>query len=219
MTQAINLVTGASRGLGYATALALAETGAHVIALARTSGGLEDLADAIDATPGSCTLVPLDITDDDGLARMARAIFDRWGKLDLLVHAAAHAAPCAPAEMTAAKDLDGAIATNFRATQRLITMCDPLLKAAEKGRAVYIADDRAGAPLFSAYGASKAAGRALFESWAAETRTIGPEVTIHTPAPMPTALRARFYPGENRDDLADTGTEAARLLTTLGITA
>ena len=132
----IALVTGASRGFGYAVAKGLAARGWHVVAVARTTGGLEELADEIDAEgSGSSTLVPLDLTDDGGLQRMARAIFDRWGRLDLLIHAAAQAAPCAPASAVAEKDLDKCLAVNMRAAQRLIVMCDPLLKAAPGGRA------------------------------------------------------------------------------------
>lgn len=215
MTQ-ISLVTGASRGLGYATALQLAEAGHHVLALARTQGGLEDLADQIGATPGSVTLVPLDITDDGGLARMCRAIHDRWGRLDLLVHAAAHAAPCSPAQMIAEKDLDRSLAVNLRAAQRLITMCDPLLKAAPQGRAVYVADGHAGESFFGAYGATKAAGRAVYESWGREAAGLGIEVSIFEPAPMPTGVRARFFPGENPADLTPTRDEARRLVAALG---
>ncbi len=212
----ISLVTGASRGLGYATALQLAQAGHHVLALARTQGGLEELADQIEATDGSVTLVPLDITDDGGLARMCRAIHDRWGRLDLLVHAAAHAAPCAPTQMIAEKDLDRVLAVNMRAAQRLITMCDPLLKAAPAGRAVYVADSRAGESFFGAYGASKAAGRAFYDSWAKESAGLGLTVSIFEPRPMPTALRARFYPGENPADLTPTADEARRLVAELG---
>ncbi|NNU81879.1 SDR family NAD(P)-dependent oxidoreductase [Halovulum dunhuangense] len=216
MTEKIALVTGASRGFGYAVALELAQAGWHVVALARTTGGLEELADAVDRVGGAVTLVPLDITDDAGLARMGRAIFDRWGRLDLMVHAAAHATPCAPVELAAVKDLDRAIAVNFRATQRLIAMCDPLLKAAPGARAVYVVDSHAGAPFFGAYGATKAAARTLVESWAAETAKIGPKVQIFQPAPMPTALRARFFPGEDRAGLSTPAAEAARLMASLG---
>lgn len=216
MTDQIALVTGASRGLGYATALKLAERGHHVVALARTAGGLEELADAIDATPGSATLVPLDLTDDGGLQRMARAIHDRWGRLDLMVHCAAHAAPLAPAEQIAAKDWDRCFAVNVKATQRLVRMCDPLLRAAPaRAHAVHVTDARAGEKFFGAYGASKAAAEALVRSWAAECDRIGPRVTLFTPEPMPTALRARFFPGEDRSRLSPPEAQAARLVATL----
>ncbi|MSU88975.1 SDR family NAD(P)-dependent oxidoreductase [Rhodobacteraceae bacterium 2CG4] len=213
--QTIALVTGATRGLGHATALGLARRGAHVVALARTTGALEELADAIDETPGSSTLVPLDVTDDDGLARMCRAIHDRWGRLDLLVHCAAHAAPLSMADHVTAKDLDRCMAVNARATQRLIFMCAPLLRAAPAGHAVFAIDDRAGEPFFGAYGASKAAAGAIAESWRRECERIGPKVTLFRPAPMPTGLRARFFPGEDRGVLAAPADEAERLLSLL----
>jgi len=217
MTEQIALVTGASRGLGFATAQELAARGWHVVALARTVGGLEELADAIDAGKrGSCTLVPLDITDDPGLQRMARAIHDRWGRLDLLVHCAAQDAPCAPAGHVAEKDLDKAFAVNARATQRLIVMCDPLLKASDHGVAIYPVDpDPQGGKFFSAYGASKAAATAMMQSWASESARIGPRVALFAPQPMPTALRARFYPGEDRAALTPCSAEAVRMLALL----
>lgn len=210
--QTIALVTGATRGLGHATALGLARRGAHVIALARTTGALEELAEAIDATPGSSTLVPLDITDDGGLARMCRAIHDRWGRLDLLVHCAAHAAPLSMADHVTEKDFDRCMAVNAKATQRLIFMCAPLLRAASAGHAVFATDGHAGEPFYAAYGASKAAARAIAESWAVECKSIGPKVTLFRPEPMPTGLRARFHPGEDREALSSPADQAERLL-------
>ena len=210
--QTIALVTGATRGLGHATALGLARRGAHVIALARTTGALEELADAIDKTDGSSTLVPLDVTDDGGLARMCRAIHDRWGRLDLLVHCAAHAAPLSAADHASEKDFDRCMAVNARATHRLIAMTAPLLRAAPDGHAIFVTDDRAGQPYFGAYGASKAAADALAESWQRECEKIGPKVTLFRPEPMPTGLRARFFPGENREALSAPAEQAERLL-------
>ena len=212
MTQRIALVTGASRGLGYACGLELARAGWHVVALARTTGGLEELADEIDAVGGACTLVPLDITDDPGLQRMARAIHDRWGKLDALIHCAIHAAPCSPAGSVAEKDLDRVLAVNIRGTQRLITMVDPLLKAAPGASAILPVDTHPGQPFFAGYGTSKAAQVAMWNSWAAESQQIGPRVILHQCAPMPTALRGRFYPGEDRNRLSPCAEEAARLV-------
>jgi NAD(P)-dependent dehydrogenase (short-subunit alcohol dehydrogenase family) len=212
----ISLVTGASRGLGYATALALGARGDQVIAVARTVGGLEDLADAIEAKGGPVpTLVPLSLGDAPGLQRLGLAIHERWGRLDLVVHAAAHAAPLAPAPHLADKDFDLSVETNLKGTERLIVMLHPLLAAAPAGRFLYVADDRAGTPFFGSYGATKAGALALVRSWAAETARIGPEVLTFTPNPMPTALRARFYPGEDRTALSPCATEAARLLAQL----
>ncbi len=208
----VALVTGASRGLGYATAVELARKGAHVIALAKTVGGLEELADEIEAVGGSSTLVPLDITDEGGLQRMCLAIYERWGHLDLLVHCAAHAVLLSPVAHVAEKDFDRMWAVNARATQRIIAMTEPLLKVAKNGTAVFMNDPRAGQKFFAGYGATKAAAQAIVDSWAAETVTIGPRVLTFTPNPMPTGIRARFHPGENREKLSPTSDEAKRLL-------
>ena len=212
MTDKIALVTGASRGFGYAAGVELARAGYHIIALARTSGGLEELADAIEAAGSAATLVPLDITDDGGLQRMCLAIHERWGGLDLWLHTAIHATPMSPVSAVVEKDIDRAIAVNLRASQRLIHMVTPLLTRRAGGRAIYLTDDKAGQKFFGSYGATKAAQTALFESWAAETRSIGPRVTPFQPAPMATSLRARFFPGEERDRLASPADEARLMM-------
>jgi len=211
----IVLVTGASRGLGRGAAVAAAAGGAHVVALARTVGALEELADEIDALPGGVTLVPLDITDDAGLQRMCLALHERWGRVDAWVHTAIYAAPLSPAAHVAVKELDKSIATNVRAAQRLVTMVEPLLKASDTGHAILADDPAAGTAYHGGYGASKAAQRALWQSWQAETQKLGPKVTLHVPAPMATAVRARFHPGENRDVLADVRAEGEKLVALL----
>lgn len=212
----VALVTGASRGFGYAVARQLGAAGMHVIALARTVGGLEELADAIEADGGpNPTLVPLSITDEGGLQRLGLAVNDRWRRLDLVVHAAAHAAPLTPADHLDETDLATSMEVNYRGTARLLVMLSPLLAAAEGSRFIYVADNRAGQPHFAAYGSSKAAGEAVVRSWAAETRRIGPRVEIFHPNPMPTALRARFFPGEDPAALAPCDTEADRLIALL----
>lgn len=184
MKDTIAIVTGATRGLGYATAIALAARGAHVIAIGRTVGGLEELDDVISDAGGSCTLTPMDLNDDPGLERLGAAIYQRWGHVDLMVHAAAEAAPLSPAEHIAAKDLDKAITANFRIIQRLIRVTQPLLKAAKSPQAVFIADpETEGARFNGAYGASKAAGRALVQSWAAEQARLGPQDLARRTAP------------------------------------
>jgi NAD(P)-dependent dehydrogenase (short-subunit alcohol dehydrogenase family) len=215
MTQKLALITGASRGLGFALAEQLAARGWHVVAVARTVGGLEDLDDRVKALglpgAGSLTLAPMDVTNDDAMRHLCRSVHDRWGGLDLWAHTAIHAAPLAPAGSLDAKDWDKSLATNTRATGSLIPMVEPLLRARD-GRALFFDDPRAGAQFFGAYGATKAAQIALARSWAAENRKHGPQVAILTPNPMPTATRARFFPGEDRSILADPGAEAARLL-------
>jgi NAD(P)-dependent dehydrogenase (short-subunit alcohol dehydrogenase family) len=214
--QKIALVTGASRGFGFAVARALGAAGVQVVAMARTVGGLEELADAVVADGGpNPTLVPLSLTDDGGMQRLCLAVHERWGRLDLVVHAAAHAAPLAPADHIAAKDFMQSVEVNVHGTQRLIVMVAPLLKAAAAGRFVFAADNRGGQHFFGSYGATKAAAEALVRSWAAETERIGPKVMLFHPNPMPTALRARFFPGEDRTKLTPCEEEAARLVSTL----
>ena len=203
------LITGASRGLGAALATALAPD-FHVIAVARTVGALEELDDAIQARGGQATLAPMDITVDAAMQQLCRGIFDRWGKLDLWCHTAIHAAPLAPAGHIGPKDLSKSLDINVTATARLIGYVSPLL--GRDGRAVFFDDPRGGQHFYGAYGGSKAAQIALAQSWAAESTRTGPAVTILTPQPMPTATRARFYPGEDRSALSLCADEAARLL-------
>ena len=215
MTQKIALVTGASRGLGAALAEHLAARGWHVVAVGRTVGGLEDLDDRVRALGlpgmGGVTLAPMDVTNDDAMRHLCLSIYQRWGKLDLWVHAAIHATPLSPAGSLDAKDWDKALATNIRATGQLIPMLEPLLKAGH-GTALFFDDPHAGQKFFGAYGASKAAQISLAESWQAETQRVGPRVVIATPHPMPTATRARFFPGEDRAKLAAPRAEADRIL-------
>lgn len=215
MPQRLALVTGASRGLGSALAEQLALRGWHVVAVARTVGGLEELDDRVKAAglpgAGGLTLAPMDVTNDDAMRHLCRSIHDRWGALQLWIHAAVHAAPLAPMGSLDQKDWEKSIATNVRATGMLIPMIEPLLRAGQ-GTALFLEDPRAGQKFFGAYGATKAAQIALARSWQAETLRIGPRVLIETPAPMPTATRARFFPGEDRAALADPRQEAARLI-------
>ncbi len=211
----IALITGASRGLGAALAEQLCARGWHVIAVGRTVGALEELDDRIKDLKlpgaGGMTLAPMDVTHDDAMRHLCRSIHDRWGHLDLWVHTAVHAPPLSPAAHMDARDLDKSIGTNVRATGNLIPLIDPLLRAAKMGTALFLDDPRGGAMYFGAYGATKAAQIALARSWQAESAKTGPRVLIHTPAPMPTATRARFHPGEDRSMLADPRTEAATL--------
>ncbi len=216
MSQRIALVTGASRGLGSAMAEELASRGWHVVAVARTVGGLEELDDRVKAArqpgAGELTLAPMDVTNDEAMAWLCRSIHDRWGKLDLWIHAAVHAAPLSPAHFIDTKDWDKSIATNVRATGVLIPMVAPLLQAQAGATAMFLDDPHGGDMNYGAYGATKAAQIALAKSWQAETARIGPRVLIETPAPMPTATRARFHPGEDRARLSDPRAEAARLV-------
>ena len=205
----IALITGASRGLGAALAEELAATH-HVVAVGKTTGALEELDDRIQAAGGVSTLAPMDITVEAAMQQLCRSIYDRWGKLDLWVHAAVHAAPLAPAGHIGPKDFDKSVLTNITATARLIGYISPLLGT--EGRAVFFDDTKAGNAFFGAYGATKGAQVALARSWQAESAKTGPVVKILSPAAMPTATRARFHPGEDRSTLASPASEAKRLL-------
>jgi NAD(P)-dependent dehydrogenase (short-subunit alcohol dehydrogenase family) len=206
----IALVTGASRGFGFACAAAMGSVGAHVLALARTTGGLEDLDEKISACGGNSTLIPLDICDDSGLERMGAALHNRWGRIDLWLHTAIHAAPLQPVEHIDAGELDRTIAVNIRAFQHLIRVIDPLLRLSDSPMALIAADDT-GAKFHGTYATAKAAQSALTRAWAAES---GNRITIAeiVPPPIPTALRGRFHPGEDRASLCPIDEAAARLM-------
>ncbi|MGR3491448.1 MAG: SDR family NAD(P)-dependent oxidoreductase [Shimia sp.] len=202
------LITGASRGLGAALAPLLA-TRAHIIAVARTVGGLEELDDAVKAAGGTATLAPLDVTDDGAMQHLCASIHQRFGGLSMWLHTAIHAAPLAPAPMVQPKDWSKSVTLNVDATARLIRYIAPLLPP--NGKAVFFADPVEGAANFGAYGATKAAQMALVRSWQAETPRTGPHVQIVTPPPMPTATRARFHPGEDRSMLTPIAEAAAQI--------
>ena len=208
------LITGASRGLGAALARTLAPTH-HIIAVAKTTGALEELDDQIKAVGGSATLAPMDITVDAAMQTLCRGIHDRWGTLDLWAHAAIYAAPLSPATMIESKDMNKSVTTNVSATSTLITYLAPLLGA--DGTALFFDDAQSGNPFYGSYGATKAAQIALARSWQAESARNGPRVHIAAPNPMPTATRARFHPGEGRAALTDPMTEAARLIAEVSV--
>lgn len=211
-TKPVALITGGSRGLGAAMAVALAPD-YHIVAVARTTGALEEVDDRIRAKGGHATLAPMDVTDPDAMAHLCRDIYDRWGGAALWCHTAIFPPPMTPADHIDQKDWDKCMAVNVSATKTLIFMVAPLI--GRKGRAVFFEDPRPGLKFFGAYGASKAAQIALARSWQAETLRTGPRVDIVEPRPMRTALRARFFPGEDRTTQADPWEEGARLRETL----
>ncbi|MBM2576703.1 SDR family oxidoreductase [Jannaschia sp. Os4] len=211
------LVTGASRGLGAAMAETLARRGWHVVAVARTTGGLEALDDRIQAAGGSATLAPMDVTVDAAMQQLCRGIHDRWGALPVWVHCAVEATALSPADMIPAKDFGKALETNVTAFVRLVSYVSPLLRAAGGGDAVFL-DDEGARKFGAAYGATKAAQREIVRAWQAEATTAtAPRVHLLRPAPMATAVRARFFPGEDTSGLADAREEAARLLDEAGL--
>ncbi len=207
----IAIVTGASRGIGAASAQWLAGQGAHVVAVARTTGALEELDDRIQSAGGQATLAPMDIRDTGAMQHLCASVHGRWGRADIWVHTAFHPTALTPVPQITEKDLDANIATNIRGMARLMALMEPLLAFSEAPHAVFFDSDW-DAKFAGAYAMSKAAGRALVESWQAESAKTGPAVHLLRPAPMATAIRARFYPGEDRSVLADPRAEAARLL-------
>lgn len=199
LTGRVALVTGASRGIGYHVAKELASAGAHVIAVARTVGGLEDLDDEIQAAGGQATLVPLDLTDSAGVDRLGGAIHERWKKLDILVANAGILGIIAPIGHVKAKVFDQVMATNVTATWRVIRSVDPLLKASDAGRAIVMTSDLAAAPraFWGPFAASKAAVGAMTKSWAMETQNSALRANLVDPGPTRTAHRALAMPGED----------------------
>jgi NAD(P)-dependent dehydrogenase (short-subunit alcohol dehydrogenase family) len=197
----IALVVGASRGIGYETALALAKAGAHVVATARTQGGLEELDDAIFAATGKhATLIPFDLVDGGAIDRLGGALFDRFGKLDIWVQSAAimgaeGLTPVAHADVRGFAKIEK---TNFTAVYRLIRSLEPLLRASDAGRAIYLTSSVASAPkaFWGAYAATKAGAEALMKCWADEIESTNIRASIVDPGRMRTQLRAQAYPGE-----------------------
>ena len=199
LTGKIALVTGASRGIGYFTALELAKAGAHVVACARTVGGLEELDDAIQKEGGSATLVPFDLADMAAIDGLGGAIFERWGKLDILVANAGILGTISPIGHVEAKTFEKVMTTNVTATWRLIRSVDPLLQKSDAGRALILSSGAAHKcrPFWGPYSASKAAVEALARTWAGETERLPLRIISVDPGGTRTAMRAKAFPGED----------------------
>ena len=199
LTDAIALVTGASRGLGAAVAIELAQLGAHVVITARTQGGLEETDDAIRALGGAATLLPLDLREAEPLDALGPSIFQRFGRLDVLVHCAGALGRLTPVPHIMPNDWTDVVGANLAATWRLIRTCDPLLRNAPAGRAVFVTDARARQPraYWGAYGATKAGMEHLALTYADETRTTRLRVNLFDPGVLRTRLRANAFPGED----------------------
>jgi len=214
LTGRIALVTGASRGIGYHLAKQLAVAGAHVIAVARTVGGLEELDDEIKAAGGSATLVPLDLTDMAGIDRLGGSIHERWGKLDILVANAGVLGVIAPIGHVEAKVFDKVMAVNVTGTWRLIRSVDPLLRLSDAGRAIVLSSGSAHSAraFWAPYAASKAAVEALARSWADETKNTPLRVNIVDPGIARTAMRALAMPGEDPLSVPLPADVAAKIL-------
>jgi NAD(P)-dependent dehydrogenase (short-subunit alcohol dehydrogenase family) len=201
----IALVTGASRGIGFATALTLAKAGAHIIAVARTVGGLEELDDAIRAACGgeSATLVPVDLDDFDGIARLALALNARYQRLDILIGNAGMLGPVSPLGHVEPKEFERMMRINVTANLQLIRCMDPLLRRADAGRAVFISSGAAhnARAYVGPYSISKAALEMLARTYAAETVTTRVRVNLINPGATRTRMRAQFMPGEDPETL------------------
>jgi NAD(P)-dependent dehydrogenase (short-subunit alcohol dehydrogenase family) len=195
----IALVTGASRGIGYTLAVALARAGAHIVAVARTVGGLEELDDAVKAAGSSTTLVPLDMRDYDGFYRLAAALNERYQRLDVLVGNAAIGGQRSPLGHVMPPAWDEAIAVNVTANYQLIRAMDPLLRRSDAGRAVFLTSGAATNTRAYAgpYSVSKAALNALARTYAAETSSTPVRVNLFNPGPTRTRMRAQVMPGED----------------------
>ena len=203
LKDSIALVTGASRGIGAALALQLAEAGAHVVAVARTVGGLEELDDKIQAVGGTATLVPVDMKDMDGIARLALALHERYKRLDILVGNAGVLGPLSPFGHVEPKDWDNLFAVNVTANWQLIRTMDPLLRAAPAGRAVFVTSGlswRAQA-YTGPYSMTKAALNVMVQIYAAETASTNVRVNAFNPGPTRTRMYAAGWPGVDPDTL------------------
>ncbi|MDX5593756.1 SDR family NAD(P)-dependent oxidoreductase [Pseudovibrio sp. SPO723] len=218
MTKALEgrvaVVTGASRGIGYFAAKELAAQGAHVIAVARTVGGLEELDDEIKAAGGSATLVPLDMTDYDGLDRLGGAIYERWKKLDIMVANAGVLGPTSPLGHVDPKKFDQVMALNVTANWRLLRSLDPLLRLSDAGRAVFITSSSPHKckAYWGPYNMSKAALEAMARTYVNETRKTPIHTMLVNPGPMRTAMRALAMPGEDPETLPHPDELAAPIL-------
>ena len=193
------LITGASRGIGRAAALALAGAGAHVILVARTTGGLEETDDAIQKIGGTATLVPMNLRDFDAIDRLGASIYERWGKLDAMLGNAGVLGTLTPLAQITPKGFAEVMEVNVTANWRLIRSMDPLLRQSDAGRVLFVSSGAAKkhTPYWGAYAVSKAALEMLALTYAAECRETNLKVNLLNPGPMRTAMRAKAMPGED----------------------
>lgn len=199
----VAVVTGASRGIGAAVAKRFAAEGAHVVLIARTVGGLEELDDAIKGAGGSATLVPLDLRELDRLDALGPSLYQRFGKLDILVGNAGLLGTLGPLSHHDAKLWDEVMTVNVTANWRLIRTLEPLLRRAEAGRAIFVTSGAAqkAQPFWGAYATSKAALEAMVKTWAAELEKTNVRVNLLSPGPIRTTMRALAFPGEDPKSL------------------
>jgi NAD(P)-dependent dehydrogenase (short-subunit alcohol dehydrogenase family) len=210
----VALVTGASRGIGAATALALAGLGAHVVLTARTQGGLEETDDSVRAAGGTSTLLPLDLKDGDQIDAIGPTLVQRFGRLDILVHNAGALGKLTPVGHILPKDLAECVAVNFTAAYRLIRSCGPVLQASDAGRAVFVTSSVATQPhaFWGAYAATKAGMEVLVRIWADETDKSALRINLFDPGRTATRMRAMAFPGEDPNTLPSPAGVALRLV-------
>jgi NAD(P)-dependent dehydrogenase (short-subunit alcohol dehydrogenase family) len=210
----VALVTGASRGLGASAAVALAQEGAHIIATARTEGGLAELDDQIKAVGGSATLVPIDIRDFDAIDRLGLAIFERWKKLDILIGNAGVLGKLTPMPHVDQKMWDEVMGVNVTANYRLIRSMDVLLRQSDAGRAVFVTSGLANKcwAYWGPYSISKAALEAMVKTYAAEVATTALKVNCFSPGATRTGMRAKAMPGEDPMSLPHPDDVAAQIV-------
>ena len=213
MSARVALVTGASRGIGAAAAIALARRGVHVVLTARTPGGLEETDDAIRALGGTATLLPLDLTDATAVDAIGPSLLARFGRLDILLSNAGSLGTLTPVPHILPEDWAEVIAVNVTAAWRLIRTCAPLLLASEAGRAVFVSSRIVLRPTayWGAYGATKAAMHHLVQTWAEETRTTALRVNLADPGAVASRLRRGGFPGEDQSKLPQPGDVAQGL--------
>lgn len=195
----IALITGASRGIGAAVARTFAQNGAHVILVARSQGGLEEVDDAIRADGGQATLFPADLADHDMIDQMGAAIFERFGRLDILVANAGILGPLSPMSHVGPKDWEKVLSINLTTNFRLIRSCEPLLRQSDAGRAIFVTSGAADGnhAYWGPYAVSKAGLEAMARTWAAELRKTPIRVNLINPGGTATAMRAEAFPGED----------------------
>lgn len=203
LSDRIALITGASRGIGRAAALALSAAGAHVVLTARTVGGLEEVDDEIRSAGGRATLVPLDLRQGDKLDALGPSLYQRWGRIDVIVGNAGVLGPLSPLPHITSDAWNEVIEVNLTSNFRLLRSVDPLLRQSDAGRAIFVSSGaaNAGNPYWGPYAVSKAGLEALVKTYAREIEATSIRANIINPGPIRTGMRAKAFPGENPDTL------------------
>jgi len=214
LAERVALVTGASRGIGAATAVALAGLGAHVVITARTQGGLEETDDMIRAAGGSATILPLDLREAESIDAVGPTLVQRFGRLDILVHNAGALGKLTPAGHILPKDFAECLSINLIASYRLIRTCAPVLAASDAGRAVFVTSSVASTPraFWGAYASTKAGMEMLVRTWADEVDGTSLRVNLFDPGGTATRMRAMAFPGEDPNTLPTPGSVAEKLV-------